>query len=205
MSSSDHGSTLAPSEGWNAVSHALVQTLQPESELEGLLLQDPVFLRGLLWGVPRYGHPEGEVYKHVAEVLGNIEKLPVEPRQRHQLRLIAFAHDTFKYLEDKSFPRNWEKHHGMLARRYMEQHLSDEGLLDIIELHDEAYYAWRMQFLHHESDAGQQRMQRLLDRLGDYRQLYYLFFKCDTLTGDKILAPLRWFEHSVEEIQLVVF
>jgi len=37
----------------------------------------------------------------------------------------------------------------------------------------------------------------------DCMQLFYLFFKCDTLTGDKTLAPLTWFEEHVTGIDLV--
>ena len=34
-------------------------------------------------------------------------------------------------------------------------------------------------------------------------QLYYLFFKCDTQTGDKTQAPLKWFEREVPGIEVM--
>ena len=34
--------------------------LQPESDLEKLLLTLPEFQQGLRWGEPRFGHPEGD-------------------------------------------------------------------------------------------------------------------------------------------------
>jgi hypothetical protein len=83
-----------------------LEELQPETELEYMLLRDPEFTTGLGWGIPRYGHPEGEVYKHIREVLENVDLLQLAPKERQQLRLIAFAHDTFKYKEAKGYPRD---------------------------------------------------------------------------------------------------
>jgi hypothetical protein len=89
----------------------------------------------------------------------------------------------------------------MIARRYMEQFTADTSILDIVELHDEAFYAWRCIFVYQLPQKGQARLQRLLGRLGSNLQLYYLFFKCDTETGDKMQAPLRWFETTVPGIE----
>lgn len=177
--------------------------LNPETVLERRLLQQPDFVHGLLWGTPRYGHPEGEIYKHIKEVLENIESLDIDPLSRQRLRLIAFAHDTFKYKEDKSVPRDWSKHHSIYARKFLEKLTDDQIVLDLIELHDEAYYIWRTLHLYHQPRKGAIRLQSLLDRIGEHIQLFYLFFKCDTLTGDKNLAPLRWFEQHIEGIKIM--
>lgn len=179
--------------------------LRPETDLERQLLSEPAFVKGLHWGVPRYGHPEGEIYKHVCEVLENIDKLPVNDQNRRLLRLVAFSHDTFKYLEDKSTPRDWTRHHGILARQFMERFTDNPALLDIIEYHDEAYFSWRSIHLFHQPTEGTRRFHNLLELLGDNLQLYYLFFKCDTLTGDKNLAPLAWFEKIAKDIEIVDF
>jgi len=42
-------------------------------------------------------------------------------------------------------------------------------------------------------------------KVGPYWQLFYLFFKCDTSTGDKNPAPLTWFETTMEDIEVVEF
>ena len=140
------------------------------------------------------------------EVLDNIEKIKdLSEEDRTRLRLIAFAHDTFKYMEDKSSPRDWTKHHAIFARQFMEQFTEDEVVLEILELHDEAYYVWRSMYLYNKPEQGQQRLQRLIDRMGDHLQLYYLFYKCDTKTGDKNPAPLKWFEESIPGITVVPF
>ena len=183
-----------------------VALLQPENELEHALLRDPEFVAGLGWGFPRYGHPEGEIYKHISEVLTNIDLLDLEANTRRRLRIVAFAHDTFKYKEAKSgFPRDWSRHHSVLARQFLEQYLDDHWILEVTELHDEAYYAWRMEFLYQQTFQGKLRLQHLLDRMSDHLQLFYLFFKCDTRTGDKNQAPLKWFELTVSNIAIVEF
>lgn len=182
--------------------HALEALLRPETPLEQHLLTTAEFRYGLLWGEPRFGHPEGKVALHVREVLDNIDLIPnLQNLQREQLRLIAFTHDTFKYAEDRSRPRDWQKHHGILARRYMETHTSDRAVLDVIETHDDAYYAWLTE--RHGQGPGGKTLDTLLQRMEYCLQLYYLFFKCDTQTGDKTQAPLKWFERSVAGIEWV--
>ena len=189
----------------NALLHLVEKTLLPETKLEQALILHPAFQEGLLWGVPRYGHPEGEIYKHIREVLDNVDRLPVDKFTREKLRLITFIHDTFKYQEDKCRPRVWSKHHAVLARRFAEQFIEDEVLLEIIELHDEAYYCWRLKHLYQQPEEGTRRLRKLLERINGHLQLYYLFFKCDTRTGDKNQAPLMWFEKTIPGIDIIDF
>ncbi len=180
--------------------------LKPETELEKALLDSDEFCKGLLWGKPRYGHPEGKVVYHIKEVLQNIDKLKVDSLTRKNLRIIAFVHDTFKYLEDKrGASRDWSRHHSMIARRFMENYITDQDVLDVIELHDEAYYSWRLKMLYNHKKEGALRLQELLTRLKGNLQLYYLFFKCDTKTGDKTQSPLYWFETNIKGIEIAKF
>lgn len=185
--------------------NGLEKLLQPETVLERRLLATAEFRHGLLWGEPRFGHPEGKVALHVREVLDNIDLIPaMREEQRCQLRLIAFAHDTFKYAEDRTRPRDWQKHHGLLARRFMESYTGNVPVLDVIETHDDAYYAWLA--VRHAIDRPEEKyrtLDNLLSRMNHCLQLYYLFFKCDTQTGDKTQAPLRWFEQVVKNIRYV--
>ncbi|MEL6865851.1 MAG: HD domain-containing protein [Bacteroidota bacterium] len=180
--------------------------LQPENPLEHSLILDPEYARGLMWGKPRFGHPEGKIIFHIREVLDNIDRLFVSEQVREDLRLIAFVHDTFKHLEDKTEPRDWSKHHGIIGRHFLEKFdVADKVVLDVIELHDEAYYAWRLNHLYSKPLEGQKRLSALLDRMEENLQIYYLFFKCDTRTGDKIQAPVKWFEKTVEGIDIISF
>ncbi len=181
--------------------HTLESMLQPETPLEKTLLSVPDFRQGLLWGEPRFGHPEGTVAIHVKEVLDNISLIPnLSATDRSHLRLIALAHDTFKYKEDRSRPRDWSKHHGVLARRFLEVYTREAVVLDVVETHDDAYYHW----LSLNCNAAPRSINDLLDKVGYCLQVYYLFFKCDTQTGDKTQAPLRWFEKQMPNIEPVV-
>ena len=184
----------------------IVELLQPETNLENELIEDVEFRKGLFWGKPRFGHPEGMVVYHIKDVLENIDQLPIEDEVREQLRLIAYAHDTFKYLEEKiGKGPDRSNHHSVLARNFMEEYIDDDDVLDVIEYHDEAYYCRRLQHLYNRKEEGIARMNQMLTKLNGNLQLFYLFFVCDTKTGDKIQAPLQWFEDTVGNIDVVDF
>lgn len=185
----------------------LVRQIRPENALERALLSKPEFVEGLFWGEPRFGHPEGKVVFHVREVLDNIDKVSgLSPSDRLRLRMAALVHDTFKYAEDRSRPRAWSRHHAFLARQFLSQFTDDLVLLELVETHDDAFYAWlgsRSRYAVQMGNHPVKTLDGLLERVGEFLQVYYVFFKCDTLTGDKTLAPLRWFESQVTGISPV--
>lgn len=175
----------------------LREVVQPETDLEAFLLQQSEVRTGLAWGIPRFGHPEGEVYRHVREVLDNVDRLPaLLPEDRRDLRLVTLLHDTWKYAEDKRTPRDWSKHHGKLARAFAKTYVQKQRVLELIEWHDEAYYCWRLDALYHRPSKARQRLDALLARFTDQIHFYHQFFVCDTRTGDKNLAPIAWFERE---------
>jgi hypothetical protein len=181
----------------------LPQLLRPETELEWQLLYVPEFVQGMLWGEPRFGHPEGKVGYHVREVLDNIDRIPgLKVKARTQLRLIALVHDTFKYQEVRGTPRNWHMHHGPIAARFLANYIDDKVVLDIIATHDDAYYCWLRQ-KRDSADLQSKTLHALTDRIGYCLQLYYLFFKCDTQTGDKTQASVKWFEQLGLDVEIV--
>ena len=185
----------------------ILDILKLETDFERSLALLPEVRKGLCWGEPRYGHPEGQVVYHVPDILDNINRLlpPLSKKEREQLRLIALLHDAFKYIEDKGSPRDWSRHHSMLARQFGEAFITDETILDILELHDEAYYCWRLEALLHQPQKSAARFAKLMERIGYCLQLYYVFFKCDTQTGDKTQAPVKWFEKKGLDIRIVDF
>ena len=73
----------------------LENLIRPVSDLEISLLKLSEFRYGMLWGEPRFGHPEGKVAYHVREVLDNVEKVALPESDLAKLRLIALVHDTF--------------------------------------------------------------------------------------------------------------
>lgn len=185
----------------NQTFEALIEEIiRPETSLEKLLLSQSALQKGLFWGVPRKGHPEGAVINHIREVLDNIDHLSVDAHTRAQLRIITIIHDSFKYQEVISFPRDWSKHHAVLARQFAEQFVDNQAILDIIEWHDDAYYCWRAMKRHQNLERASHCFHKLINRLGENLELYFLFFKCDTQTGDKTQEPLIWFGEKVMQV-----
>jgi hypothetical protein len=179
----------------------LREVVKPVTDLEDFLLQQPAIQVGMSWGVPRFGHPEGEVWRHVVEVLENIERLRnISQQDRLDLRLVTLIHDTFKYAEDKSEPRDWSKHHGILARKFAEAFIQKQRVLDLIEWHDEAYYCWRLDVLYKRPSQSRQRFDRLLARFAGEFDFYHRFFVCDTMTGDKNPAPMKWISRQASDL-----
>ena len=171
-----------------------------ENDTERRIVTDDEWRRGAAWGVPRPGHPEGAVVHHVAEVLANIDRYSASDDERKRMRLIALTHDSFKHLVDRSKPRVGENHHGMIARRFTERYSDDHEVLEIIELHDEAFNAWAMG----SRKAGlwgeaEQRANRLVERLGAALPIYRRFCRCDNETGSKSPESLAWFEGLCSE------
>lgn len=175
--------------------------LRPSSPLESKLLDQKEFQFGLNWGIPRFGHPEGKVGLHIIEVLENIDKAGTDPATYQRLRLTALVHDTFKYKEAETKMNGKKINHGLIARRFMEKFIDDEITLSLIELHDEIYFSWRHEALENNLDKANKRLNRLLSRIGkDQLELHYLFFRCDTMTGDKIQAPRLWIEQKIKDM-----
>ena len=166
----------------------------PETGLEKRIIHDPAWCEGVGWGKPRPGHPEGSVGAHIGEVLANVEEVALDLEDRRRLRLIALIHDTFKYQVDRRRPRTGGNHHAAIARRFAARYIQDSDVLEVIELHDEAYNAWSMGDRRGRWEAAEARAQRLLDRLGETVELYLRFYRADNRTGSKDQAPLRWFE-----------
>lgn len=177
----------------------------PETALEKAIIKNEAWIEGAFWGEPRPGHPEGKIIYHIREVLDNVDKIGVHKIWRQQLRLITLIHDTFKHLEEKTRPRqDWNKHHAVYAMRFAENFIAEQHILDIIELHDEAYYAWGIHHYKGNEEKAMKRLNSVIHRLApEHLQLFYLFFKCDTGTGDKTQSPVKWFEENVKGIEVV--
>ncbi len=172
--------------------------LIPKTELESRIVADPEWREGAAWGDPRPGHPEGAVAPHIEEVLSNVDDLAVDARDHERLRLVALIHDTFKYRVVRGQPRTGENHHAMIARRFAERYIDDREVLDVIELHDEAYNSWVKGERGDDWPAAVARARKLIDRLGASLDFYLRFYRADNSTGSKNKAPIQWFESVIE-------
>ena len=166
--------------------------VRPETDLERAICADPAWRAGIAWGEPRSGHPEGTVIAHTADVLANVDRVALDPADRARLRLAAIVHDAFKADVDRSLPKTGENHHAMRARRFAERYLDDADLLDVIELHDDAYLAWRQGSRDGDWPAAERRARALLERLGDRYGLYERFYRADNETGGKTDEHRLW-------------
>ena len=170
-----------------------------ETELEKKICADPEWQQGIVWGEPRTGHLEGPVMYHIADVLANVDRHASTAEERRALRLITLLHDAFKYRVDPSKPKIGENHHAFMARQFAERYIDDPTLLEIIELHDEAYNSWRMGAFRGKWNEAEARAKRLVARLGSSLPLYVRFFRSDNQTVSKDRAPLVWFEQFLQQ------
>ena len=85
----------------------------------------------------------------------------------------------------------------MIARRFAEQWIAEQDVLDVIQYHDDAYDAWVQGNDYGNWDVAYRQAMELIAVLGSNLKLYMDFFECDTATGDKVLTPLEWFNNLV--------
>lgn len=176
------------------------QILKPENDLEKSIISDPEFVTGAGYGKPRPGHPEGQVVYHIREVLDNVEKYST-PDNRSDLRLIALIHDTFKFKVDNIKPKSGTNHHATIASRFAGKYVTKYYILDIIELHDEAYNAWQQGGRKGDWYRAEKRAHELVGKLQSRMRLdlFLAFYKCDNLTGDKEQDNYDWFVKFTED------
>lgn len=164
-----------------------------ETDLERRIADDPAWQQGVVWGEPRTGHLEGPIMYHIADILANINRQEPAAEMRRELRIIALIHDTFKYRVNEQKPKMGTNHHAYIARLFAEHYIHDPALLDIIELHDEAYNSWRLGNFKGRWEHAEERIDNLLKRLSASLPLYVRFFLADSQTASKDRRPLDWF------------
>lgn len=167
----------------------LIEGFTPENDLERRIAEDPVILRGLAWGKPRAGHPEGPVGRHVADLLATIDEWGEEEPRRSELRFISLLHDALKYKVRDWLPHSGPNHHAARARRIAEGYTEDERLLATIEMHDRPYSLWRR--LHRSGMLDERGLGDMLERVPD-RGLFLRFVELDGSTEGKRPEPIDW-------------
>jgi hypothetical protein len=165
-----------------------------ETELERALADAPALTRGLAWGRPRSGHPEGSVGVHVSDLLRTIDAWGETGRRREELRFIALVHDGFKYAVRSLRPKRGENHHAMRARRFAEAYTDDERLLATVELHDRPYSLWRR--LRRTGRVSATDVDRMIARIPDL-ELFVRFVELDGSTEGKRPEPIEWLRRQL--------
>jgi hypothetical protein len=178
----------------------LIPDFHPETDLERLVTAEAELLKGLAWGEPRAGHPEGAVGVHVSHLLRTLDRSSITGEQRDALRFMALVHDSFKYQVRERLPRIGENHHAMRARRFAERFTDDERILAAIELHDRPYALWRK--LQRRGKLDERAFERMLSRIGD-PELFLRFIELDGSTEGKRPEPIAWFRCELVKRGLV--
>jgi hypothetical protein len=172
----------------------LVHGFTPETDLERRIAEDPVIVRGLAWGEPRAGHPEGPVGRHVADLLTAIDEWGVREPRRGELRFVALLHDSLKYRVRDWLPHSGPNHHAARARRVAEAYVEDERLLATIELHDRPYGLWRR--MRRTGELDERGFRAMVARVPD-RDLFLRFVELDGSTEGKRPEPIAWFRDEL--------
>ena len=175
---------------------ASTSDVTPETELERAVLEDPVLQKGLAWGKPRSGHPEGTVGAHVADLLETIDRWGETGERREDLRFMAIVHDSLKYKVQNWRPRTGENHHAMRARRFAERYTDDERLLATIELHDKPYSLWRK--VQRRGRMDEHAFNEMVERIPDI-DLFLRFVELDGSTEGKTHEPIRWLKSELAQ------
>lgn len=178
-------------------SQEIKKHIKPINELEETIISDEEFIKGVNWGKPRKGHPEGKVLYHIKEVLKNIDEYSPH-KYKAILRIIAIIHDTFKYQVNYKKSKQGENHHAYKARKFGEKYNLPNYVLDIIEFHDDAYNAWNKGYRKNQWGKAKKRAINLIKKLNDNIELYLLFYKCDNNTGNKSQDCYWWFKKLVK-------
>jgi len=166
-----------------------------ETDVERAIADEPEWQEGVEWGTARLGHPEGAVKHHIADVLANVEREAISPEDRRRLRLAALVHDSFKYRAPEGSARVGSPgHHGTLAAEFLARFVDDDGLVEVVRWHDEAFAAWLGMVKRGDRRRAEQRARALVTRLGPALPLFQRFFRADNATEGKSPQSVEWFE-----------
>jgi hypothetical protein len=171
----------------------IIELLKPETDLEKIIINDPMFIEGVLYGPVRPGHPEGKILFHIRDIFKNIEDGQyITPDERIKLRIIALFHDTCKFQINRDLPRIGKNNHGYLARKFAENYITDDDILQVIHYHDTAYNIWKRSIKRNKLEDGEKDLIKLIGTINDIN-LYTWFYMCDNSTGDKTQGDFDWF------------
>ena len=158
--------------------------------------RDPRYLRNVLWGEPRPGHPEGTIAAHIADLERNLEALSpkLTEAQRLKLLLLIHTHDPFKP-EAEDVPIVHPRSHSSLARAFLAEFVDDADLLAMAQFHDEPYALFRQ--ARSRGAFSARRFDALVRTIADWHT-FTAFLICDGCTAGKTREPLHWLFREID-------
>ena len=170
--------------------------MNPHEQILAEIQADQRYQQNIQWGQPRPGHPEGAIRQHIQELEVNLEQLRprISDDDVWKLRILIHTHDTFKPEAQQDVPISHPRSHASLARQFLQEYISDDDLLAMVQLHDEPYALW------HKHRAGRnydQRLDALFSAIMDW-DLFLTFLIIDGCTAGKSREPLIWFFSRID-------
>jgi hypothetical protein len=163
------------------------------------ILTDARYLRNIEYGEPRFGHPEGKVKFHIADLEANLDQIAsrgISASTYWKLKFLIHVHDTFKAEAERDVPILHPRSHATLAKEYACQYTDDQDLLNILQFHDFNYSMWLDYAQKGSYDKA--AFQHLIDMIQDW-DLFLMFTIIDGRTKGKELSKLAWFIEEVKK------
>ena len=176
--------------------------MTPGKEMLAKIKSDPRYARGIAHGVPRPGHAEGTVEKHLYDLAGNLLNLlpMISEEEFWKLAILIHVHDTFKVDARPDSPIKDPQSHASLARMFLSEFTDDLDLLQMVQYHDEglALYMQAMTPLGPKAPYNQRRMRDNVLTIKNL-ELFLIFTIIDGYTPSKDHAKIRWFIDEVNK------
>jgi hypothetical protein len=161
------------------------------SEVLKAISKDPRYISGLDWGIPRAGHPEGVVYKHIEQLKSNLSLVrDLIPNQHIEpLELLIQTHDTFKSLVNAKDSVDGLQEHAKKAAEILEQYEADADIIAIARYHDIPYGCWADYAFRNINTTN--KLATALLHIKDVN-LFCTFVLLDGTSEGKSSLPLDW-------------
>lgn len=160
-------------------------------ELLARVMADERYQRGIRWGMPRRGHPEGTIKAHIDELEENLTL--IGPRltatEQAPIRLLIHCHDTFKGDAKSGVSTTNPRNHASLAARFLAEFCKDADLQNMVQFHDEHYAVFRK--IKPDGSYDTQRLLNLFATIRDWNT-FLPFVIVDGCTRGKTPTPVEW-------------
>jgi len=181
----------------------LLKYQHPLTDTLNKIMSDARYVEGIKYGVPRKGHPEGSVGKHIADLLANLDKMWeggwLSGDEFWKLTILIHVHDIMKYAAKPDSAINDPQSHASLAAKFLSEFSDDKDLINMVQAHDENLALWQ-RFKLKGSYPEERLKERVLDKIKDI-ELLLLFQIIDSSTPGKTDMKVmpRWFVDEVNK------